>query len=55
MAFLLFWVKATLKRIIEFVKTFPVVTIGGIIIASAVIYTYTINFRLTNSYSLVLY
>jgi hypothetical protein len=50
MSFLLFWVKIMLKRITEFVKTSPVVTIGAIIVTSAFIYTDT-NIQLTLDYS----
>jgi hypothetical protein len=46
MNFLLFWVRVLLKRIIEFIKTSPVVIIGAIIIAGAFIYTNT-NIQLT--------
>jgi hypothetical protein len=39
MVLLAFWFKIILKRIIELVKISPVVTIGGIILLSALIYT----------------
>jgi hypothetical protein len=50
MAFLLFWVKVILKRIIEFIKISPVIIIGGIIIAGAFIYTNT-NIQFTLNYN----
>jgi hypothetical protein len=53
MGFLLFWIKVALKRIIEFIKTSPVVTIGAIITAGAFIYTNT-NIQLTLNYSKVI-
>lgn len=46
MNILLFWVKVILKRIIEFIKISPVITIGGIIILTAFVYTST-NIQLT--------
>lgn len=41
MVFLLFWIRVTLKRIVEFVKIYPVITVGGIIIAGAFMYADT--------------
>ena len=46
MNLLAFWARAILKRIVEIVKISPVITIGGIIIISALLYTNT-NIQLT--------
>jgi hypothetical protein len=46
MALLAFWFRVILKRIIELVKISPVVTIGGIMLLSALIYTNTTQLTL---------
>jgi hypothetical protein len=50
MALLLFWIKVILKRILEVLKTSPVIIIGGIILTGALVYTNT-DVQLTLNYA----